>query len=215
MNPTPVKHPPTQAIALFLIGAILLLVPMAISLAGYGGLILISRTDDPDSPFYQSLILVDHHDADGAVGIIINKPVTPEQKAELPPFLRDAGIPVGYGGPIGFPDRIVVLEEKQSKKSANKVWFDISDWDAIVDKKHGLMDRIKQDAKQGGQHYRVYAGLAAWAPFQIETETGINNMWYTTAPSHDLVFQKGSGTTWDALFKQEEDKKKAATEDKT
>jgi putative transcriptional regulator len=210
------KRIPTQPIALFLLGAILLMVPALISLNGYGGQILIARDTDEDSPFQKTLILLDHHNADGAVGIVINKPLTGAQRAELPPFLRDTSVPVGYGGPIGFPERIIVLEQKKPKKSApGKIWFDLNDWDDVVNKTPGLLDQIKQDFKNGNQHYRVFAGIVAWAPFQLETEIGIDGAWYSIAPSHDLVFQNGPGTSWDTLFQQEENKKKTGIEDKT
>jgi len=208
------KRMPSRSFGFFILGAFFLVVPAIIAFYGYTGAIIVARENNT-APFDKTLILIDHHNLDGGVGIILNKPLSDDQKAELPPFLRDAGIPVGYGGPVGFPERIIVLEERLKKSAPPKIWFDLNDWDEVVAKTPDLLDRIRQDTKQGGQHYRIFAGLAAWAPFQLETEMAINNVWFAIKPTHDRVFQNGADTSWDVIHQQEEARKKSATENKT
>src|SRR6202012_4528703 len=95
---------------------------------GYTGQVLIAD-ESVGAPFDKSLVLIDQHGVGGGVGLILNKPLSPEQHAQLSPFIRDEKIPVSYGGPMQTTERLVVLEEKQPRKIGGKLRFELEDWD--------------------------------------------------------------------------------------
>lgn len=187
-----------KALILVAAGLLLLATPYLVAHEGYSGTILIARLRT-NPPLDKALILVGRHNIDGAMGFIINRPLTEEQRAHLSPFIRNAGIPVGYGGPLDTTDQIFVLEEKKPAKPGEEPDIDISSWDDAVKATPDLLDRIRQSIKNGEQRYRVLTGYVGWGPFQLEAEILLRNIWKSIPSTHDIVFQNGDATHWDAL----------------
>jgi len=195
-----------RALTSLIAGILLIMTPFLIAEEGYSGAVLVAD-ERIGPPFDKALILIDRHDIEGAVGIILNKPLSDGQQAQLSAFIRDAGIPVGYGGPLGFSERIFVLEEKKPAKPGGKLRFDLYDWDDAVRTTPDLLNKIRQSIKSGEQRYRVFTGLSSWAPFQLESEVLAKGEWHTVPASHDMIYQNNSAVRWDALERQEKTKK--------
>jgi putative transcriptional regulator len=190
-------------------GAILMLTPPLVAHNGYTDAILVS-TDATKGPFEKTLVLIGEHTVDGAIGLILNKPLTEDDHQRLSPFIRDSGIPVAYGGPIDVSSKIFVLTETKPGEGDKEPDFDISEWDDAVHDTPDLLDKIKASVKKGEQHYRVFAGFSAWGPFQLEWEAVVKHGWYTVGQLHDYVFQNGANSHWDKLNGQEKAKDKDA-----
>jgi len=190
-----------QALATIAAGILLALIPIFIAHGGYGGDILVAK-EQVGPPFDKSLIYIDRYGIEGATGIILNKALPENQRLKLTAFIRDAGIPIGYGGPIGLFDRIIVLEEKKSAMPGIPLQYRLSDWDDAVRATPNLLDKIRQSIKNGDQHYRVFTGSVSWSPLQVESEILVRNEWYVLPSSHDLVFQNGTASQWDALERE-------------
>jgi putative transcriptional regulator len=200
-----------EALATIAAGILLALIPIFVAHGGYSGDIL-AASEQVGPPFDKSLILIDRYGIDGATGIILNKPLPDNQRAKLTAFIRDAGIPVGYGGPLGLFDHIFVLEEKKPLRPGAKLQYLLSDWDDAVRATPDLLDRIRQSIKNGDQRYRVFTGAASWSPLQLEAEILVRNEWHVLPPSHDLVFQNGAASQWDALERQDKARNKPKAE---
>jgi putative AlgH/UPF0301 family transcriptional regulator len=153
------------------------------------------------------MILIDEDGIGGSIGVIINKQLTNAQRTRLTAFIRDSDIPVGYGGPLGLYDRIIVMEEKKPAKHGGKIHIDLSDWDDAIRAQPDLLNRIRQSNKNGDQQYRIFTGFTSWSPFQLEAEVLVRNNWYAVPATHELIFQNGSGALWEALEPQEKAKK--------
>jgi putative transcriptional regulator len=190
--------PSHRGLAFLVMGFLLISTPYIVEHCGYTGEILIAD-DQMQKPFDKSLVFVVQQDIGGAAGVIINKPLSAPLHEQLAPFIKESGIPVSYGGPIGLPDRIVVLEEKDPVTPGGSPQYDLNDWDAAVHDTPDLLNKIRESLERGEQRYRLFAGLTAWGPFQLESETLVKGEWYAMQASHDLVFQNGSATKWDIL----------------
>lgn len=182
--------------------------PFIVEHLGYTGQIMIAG-EQVEAPFDKSLVLIDQHGVEGAVGIVINKPLSAEQRAQLTPFIRNEKIPVGYGGPIETTEKILVLEEKQPRRVGGKSTFDLEFWDDAVRMNPDLLKKIRESYENGEQRYRLFAGFAYWNPFQLESEVLVKNAWHATLAAHDIVFQNGKASHWDALERQEKSKKQS------
>jgi putative AlgH/UPF0301 family transcriptional regulator len=200
-----------QVFATVAAGVILALIPILAAHGGYGGKILVAD-ERIGFPFDKSLILIDRNGIDGTAGVILNKPLPEAQRAKLTAFIRDSGIPVGYGGPVGLLERIIVLEEKKPAIPGGTPQYRLSDWDDAVRAAPTLLDKIRQSIKNGDQSYRIFTGMTSWAPLQLETEILVRSEWTAVPPSHDIVFQNGAGSLWDALARQQRIKRNPGTD---
>jgi putative transcriptional regulator len=201
-------HVSREALATVVAGILLALIPIIVAHGGYRGEIL-AANEHVGAPFDKSLILIDRYGIEGATGIILNKPLPENQRAKLTAFIRDAGIPIGYGGPMGLFDHIIVLEEEKPGGPGSSMQFKLSDWDDAVRAAPDLLDKIRQSIKNGDQRYRIFTGTISWSPLQLESEILVRGEWNVLPSSHDLVFQNGAASQWDALPRQEKAKNKA------
>src|ERR1700722_13237784 len=85
------KRSSQDGMGMFVLGALLVLMPYIVEHFGYTGQVLIAG-EQVTAPFDKSLVLIDQHGVEGAVGIILNKPLTAEQREQLSPFIRNEKI---------------------------------------------------------------------------------------------------------------------------
>jgi putative AlgH/UPF0301 family transcriptional regulator len=194
-----------QAAAIMLTGIFVAAFPFIVLHSGYSGEIVISD-DRVQAPFDKSIVLVDEDGIEGAIGVVVNKPLSAAQRSRLTAFIRDSDIPVGYGGPLGLYERIIVLEEKKPAKPSGKIRIELNDWDDAIRAEPDLLNRIRQSIKNGDQQYRVFTGLASWSPFQLASEVLVKGSWYAMPATHDLIFQNGAAK-WEELEPKEKARK--------
>jgi putative transcriptional regulator len=191
-----------KGLATFVAGVLLVFMPYIVERLGYTGQVLIA-SDAVAPPFDKSLVLIDQHGVEGAVGLILNKPLSASQRAQLSPFIKNEDIPIGYGGPLETTDKILVLEEKQPQKADGKPFFDLEFWDDAVRTRPDLLREIRQSIEKGEQRYRLFAGYAYWSPFQLDSEALVNGDWAALPATHDVVFQHGAASQWNAIERQQ------------
>lgn len=183
------------ALSFIILGLLMMSMPFIVKHSGYAGDVLVAHNIE-GQPFEKTIVLIGQESVDGAAGIILNMPLPEEERAKLSPFIRDSGIAVGYGGPIETSEKLFVLEEKKINDRLN---FDIRTWESAISTTPDLLDKIRTSTARGEQHYLVFAGYAAWGPFQLEQETLFKNRWFSVPADHDLIFQSNPVATWDAL----------------
>ena len=81
------------ALSFVALGLLMMAMPLIIEHSGYLGDVMVAHENAAAPNFDKTLILIGQESADGASGIILNKPLTEEQHAKLTPFLRDSGHP--------------------------------------------------------------------------------------------------------------------------
>jgi putative transcriptional regulator len=205
------KHPKRishRGLLTFAAGVLLVFVPYLVERLGYTGDVLIAD-ERVGAPFDKSLVLIDQHGVEGAVGVILNRPLLDSQREQLSPFIKNEGVPIGYGGPIETTEKILVLEEIQPSRVGGKVRFDLEFWDDAVRMTPDLLRKIRQSGEDGEQRYRLFASYAYWNPFQLDSEALVSGDWFAIPANHDVVFQNGDAARWGALEKQEKSKKQS------
>ncbi|MDX5349882.1 MAG: YqgE/AlgH family protein [Paracoccaceae bacterium] len=164
------------------------------------GQILIAMPGMADPRFDRSVILLCAHSAEGAMGLIINKPM---QELSFASLLDQLGIPrapqgrdirVQFGGPVER-GRGFVLHS--------------SDWEAsgstlAVPGGFGMtatLDILQALAQGGGPDEALLAlGYSGWGPGQLEAEIGRND-WLTCEAPEGLVFAPDDGGKWSAALR--------------
>jgi putative transcriptional regulator len=159
-----------------------------------GGQVLVAMPAMRDPNFVQGVIFVCAHTPDGAMGVVLNRPLKKPRFAELLSQLEISPHPprreirLAAGGPVD-DNRGFVLHSP--------------DWQAegsmTVDERFVLtanMEVLQAIAEGGGPEQGVLLlGYAGWEAGQLEEEIK-QNAWLTVPPDEGLVFDAAYETKW-------------------
>jgi len=127
-----------------------------------GGSLLIAGPGLWDPNFRRTVVLVGHHDEEGAVGVVLNRVAEVEVADAAPPLaeLVAPGERLHIGGPVQ-PEAAVVVADFEDPDRAQVVAF-------------GSIGFLPEEIEPGGvgdlRRARVFAGYAGWGPGQLERE---------------------------------------------
>jgi len=159
------------------------------------GKLLIAMPGMGDPRFEKSVIFMCAHSADGAMGIIVNKPIEQLRFRELVQrlnlTLRDntPDTPVFFGGPVENSRGFVLHSPDYADASATvPVLQDVS--------LTATMDILRQLADGNGPTRALFAlGYAGWGPGQIESEIRLNG-WVHCDADGGIVFDTDFEGKW-------------------
>jgi putative transcriptional regulator len=155
-------------------------------------------------PFDHAVILVAQHDHNGALGIVINRPLAPRPIAALLAALgaEAAGatdsVPIFLGGPVG-PNTAFALHSANYRKPHT---IDIDGKVALSDAVEVLRDI---GTGHGPKQSLIAFGYAGWAPQQLDDELA-RGAWVAAPENPALVFDTDRAKVWSdalALYKGE------------
>lgn len=156
-------------------------------------LVAVPQLVDPN--FKRSVVLILHHDAEGAFGLVINDPISlklPEfaqsQRLECHESLLD--LPVYCGGPVE-PYRGWILHQAEQVEERQELLSDL-----YVSSSNESLQKILEE---GVQPLRFLLGYAGWGPAQLEKEME-EGSWIATQVDSKYVFFKNPHDTWDAIL---------------
>jgi putative transcriptional regulator len=147
------------------------------------GQLLISSPLLHDPNFRRTVVLMTHHDEEGAMGLVLSRP-SEIRVAEAVPELADLpGDELVYvGGPVQ-PEAVVVLVEHESEPElpiVGNVAF--MQADADLDE----LDSVRA---------RVFAGYSGWGPGQLEGELE-ESSWIVVPAEPDDAFAPDPDELW-------------------
>jgi putative transcriptional regulator len=177
--------------------AALLLAPAAqpADTASLTGQLLIAAPTIGDPRFAHTVILMIKHDKDGALGIVINRPVGEQSIASL---LEGTGedvsgiegnLRVFAGGPVQ-PDLGFVVHSAEYRREET---IDVDGRVAMTASRQILRDIGHH---RGPQKTLFALGYAGWGPGQLEGEMARHD-WFTTPAEPKLIFDDDRETLWD------------------
>ena len=163
------------------------------------GKLLIAMPGMSDPRFERSVILICSHSDEGAMGLVVNRPMPDIGFAHLLDQLGiETGetvitIPVGFGGPVE-PGRGFVLHrtEAPADQPAPEGTLRIDDTLAMTSTRDILEDFARG---QGPQPAMLALGYAGWGPGQLDDEI-LDNGWLTSDRGDDIVFGIENGSKW-------------------
>jgi putative transcriptional regulator len=178
--------------------AAMLLAPAAVDapdIASQTGQLLIAAPTIGDPRFAHTVILMVKHDKEGALGIVINRPVGEKSITSLleAPGEDVSGIEgslrVFAGGPVQ-PELGFVVHSAEYRRD------DTIDVDGRV-----AMTASRQILRDIGHHRgpekTLFAfGYAGWGPGQLEAEFARHD-WFTTPEEPKLIFDDDRGNLWE------------------
>lgn len=170
---------------------------MTLTTANFTHHCLIAMPAMADSRFAQTLTYIIQHDKDGAVGLVVNKPldlpldqllVDMNSKALVP--LRRPEQPVLFGGPVNTEMGFVLHKDEGSWKHTVAVEEGIH-----VTTSRDILDAIANGT--GPDDYIVVLGYAGWGAGQLEQEM-VANSWLTCPADDELLFHLPYERRWEA-----------------
>lgn len=157
-------------------------------------LIAMPTLEDPN--FHQAVAYLCEHNAEGGLGIIINRP-TDVTLGELlehleiePVSAAIAGQTVYMGGPVQR-ERGFVLHSPDSEWDSS---LQVSDHVSVTTSRDVLAAIARGE---GPRRYLVALGYAGWEAGQLEQELA-QNAWLNGPADPDIIFERDSSERWQA-----------------
>ncbi|HSW31012.1 MAG TPA: YqgE/AlgH family protein [Longimicrobiales bacterium] len=157
------------------------------------GRLLISSGSLFDPNFRHTVVLVGEHSAEGALGVVLNRPtdVTVAEAVPVLAALVDGDEPLFEGGPVQ-PSNPVLLAELAHPELADLLIFGTVGF---------LVGEVPEDVRPGILRARVYAGYSGWGPGQLEREMA-DGSWILEPAQEDDVFTDAPDTLWSRVLER-------------
>jgi len=125
------------------------------------GQLLVAGPDLWDPNFRRSVVLIGHHDEEGAVGVVLNRAsdVSVVEAAPTLAELAGPGAVLYLGGPVQTEAAVVVVDFAQPDRAGLLALGSI-----------GFLVGEDPDTAGGIERARIFAGYAGWGPGQLEAE---------------------------------------------
>ena len=172
----------------------------AIAQAGQSltGQFLVATDTLRDPRFARTVIYMVRHDATGAMGLVVNRPV---RDMPLAPLLRKFGLDergvtgsvrAHYGGPVEVGQGFILHTAEYATQGTERVAGDIAMTPAP-----GVLTALSDIARGAGPRKSLFAvGYAGWAPGQLEGEIE-QGTWITVPADEALLFDEDPARKWD------------------
>lgn len=164
------------------------------------GKFLIAMPGMGDPRFEKSLILVCAHSADGAMGLIVNKPMREPgfrrllDQLGITPGPACSSVPVMFGGPVegghGFVLHSPDYAADDGTLSVGDTFGMTATLQVLEDLAHG----------EGPESALLALGYSGWGPGQLEAEI-LRNGWLSCDASAEIVFSRDAGAKWERALK--------------
>jgi putative transcriptional regulator len=150
------------------------------------GQLLVSSPALVDPNFRKTVILIAHHDEEGALGLVLSRPSEIAAVEAVPSLegLPGAAGPVFVGGPVQ-PDAFMVLADFE----------DVDDAAAPIFGSVGFMPAEAQPDDLDIRRFRLFCGYAGWGAGQLEAELE-EPSWIVVPAEPDDAFADDPDELW-------------------
>ncbi|HEY5541801.1 MAG TPA: YqgE/AlgH family protein [Candidatus Binatia bacterium] len=158
------------------------------------GQLLVATSDMRDPRFVEAVIYMVKHSADGAMGLVINRPLA---KGSVEDLLKGMGVEskgakgeiiIHYGGPVSPEGGFILHSDDVLFESSTRVKDGIA---MTSDPK--LIEAISRG--KGPRQSLLAFGYAGWAPGQLEDELKAN-AWFVVSGDKAFIFGKDADKKW-------------------
>ncbi|HEY7885651.1 MAG TPA: YqgE/AlgH family protein [Cellvibrionaceae bacterium] len=162
--------------------------------------LLVAMPGMSDPTFAHSVTYICEHSSEGAMGIIINMPMSLDmgdiyQQLDLETSHASAEVPVLAGGPVSVERGFVLhpTRDDQLWQSTIRVCDDIS-----LTASRDILTALAEG--RGPEHFLIALGYAGWDSEQLEQEIS-DNAWLTVPADQQILFGTPCEQRWQAAAK--------------
>jgi putative transcriptional regulator len=159
------------------------------------GTLLAAWPDLMDPNFMHSVVLLCNHQAEGAFGLVVNRPmgVTTDKLLPEHPLLNRLRLPVHLGGPVDHSTLHLVHTLPEQIPGGLPICGELTlggDLDAL-----GKMIDDGRDKDELLARVRLFLGYSGWAAGQLETELSVGS-WVPAPFSSEAIFASDPQLVW-------------------
>ena len=156
------------------------------------GLFLVASPNLLDPNFRHTVVLIcEHNDRDGTLGVILNRPTGVLVSEALPdvPVLKATSYVLFWGGPVQQDTVLMLFRLGQTPPGMREVLPGIY--------LGGSPDALEQVITKPNptETFRAFAGYAGWAPGQLEFEMAMGS-WAIVSADSASIFDKDPTSLW-------------------
>lgn len=163
------------------------------------GKVLVASRELGDPNFAETVILLVHYDANGVIGLILNRRTNIPISRVLAQIKAAKGRsdPVYLGGPVETPTVFALLQSTHKLDEAEHVLGGLY-W---ISAKTAMEKAIASRPDPG--HLHVYLGYAGWTTDQLRNEVGLGG-WFIFQADQQTIFNPNPGSLWRQMIKKTE-----------
>lgn len=162
--------------------------------ASIAGKLLVATPSLIDPNFFRTVVLMIEHDDEGALGVVLNRPLeisVADYLEEWELLVADPSV-VFSGGPVQQEVALALGRgsgdvEGRSDHIAHEIY---------------LVDLDLDPASVEVNPIRVFSGYAAWGPAQLEGEIN-EGAWWTVDSTDEDPFHQDSATLWSSVLRRQ------------
>ena len=163
---------------------------------------LVSMPQLVDPNFKQTVVLLCRHNAQGAFGLVVNRPLTTAGRVIVnldPPVTTDRELQVWVGGPVE-PERswILVGRPTVGEEGDYTELIRITD-NLLLSTSPELLRRLLEPRPPSDA--RLIVGYSGWGPGQLEAELEAS-AWLMSDVDHDLIFNTPPDRMWETAIRR-------------
>lgn len=157
------------------------------------GQLLISSGGLFDPNFRHTVVLIGEHGAEGALGVVLNRPLDLTVEQGVPPLaeLVPPGEPLFEGGPVQPTSPVLLAELSDPARADLPVFGPIG----------FLVGEVADEAREAIVRARVFTGYAGWGPGQLEREMD-ENAWILDPARVEDVFTDAPALLWSRVLRR-------------
>jgi putative transcriptional regulator len=159
--------------------------------------LLLSMPQMNDPNFERTVVLLCQHTAEGAFGLVVNRPVTTTARvvaADRPQQGTEHELEVWIGGPVEPERSWILLNDAAGDGRAVRVCEGV-----FLSTSAGVLQRIIDHSAD--PRTRLIAGYAGWGPGQLDAEIAAS-AWLSMDVQLDVLFDTPADQMWDTAIRR-------------
>lgn len=161
------------------------------------GSFLVAARHLRDANFSRTVVLLIEYGADGAMGLVVNRPTEMPLTVLFPDLepLRERADTAFIGGPVARTTMTMLVRSAVADEDSRPVTEGIH-----VSSSRALLERLASTASEGPL-FRVFSGYAGWAAGQLDGEMRRGD-WFVLPGDPTIVFDRPPLDVWPELIRR-------------
>ena len=157
--------------------------------ASLAGSLLLAHPGMHDPNFRRTVVLLSAHSDDGAMGLVMNRPLRKHLADLNAEFAASplAAIPVYQGGPVQTEQLLLAAWQPDPLGGGFKLYFGID------------LDKAKALQEESGVHLRAFLGYSGWTKGQLENELR-QHTWVVSPVNAELLEREDGQGLWRTIL---------------
>ena len=163
--------------------------------------LLLSMPQLVDPNFSRTVVLLCTHGEDGALGLVVNRPLVTTGRVIVkldPPVATDRELQLWVGGPVEPQRSWILVGEKTDEVDDAALGRQIAD-SLYLSTSPELLRRLLEPSPPTLS--RLIVGYSGWGPGQLEAELEAS-AWLMSDVDHDLIFHTPPDKMWEAAIRR-------------